>query len=110
MTARQPRPMMTSPPALGSMLPGVVLLALAAVRWRDNGWGTLVWPIVAGAMYAIRAPHGSRSRANVVVETRKDLTEIALLAAMVMMLILPLVQLGTGVFALADYRLPHWAT
>lgn len=111
MTARQDRSMMTSLPAIATMLLGIALLVLAALRWRDNGWGALVWLIVFVAMCAIRTPHSLRNRANVVVEARKDATEIALLAAMfVTMMVLPLAHLATGVFAFADYPLPDWAT
>lgn len=111
MTARQDRSMMTSLPAVATMLLGVVLLVLAALRWRDNGWGALVWLAVFVAMCAIRAPHSLRNRANVVVEARKDATEIALLVAMFMtMMVLPLLHLATGVFTVADYALPDAAT
>jgi protein-S-isoprenylcysteine O-methyltransferase Ste14 len=111
MTARQDRSMMTSLPAVATMLLGGVLLVLAALRWRDNGWGALVWLAVFVAMCAIRTPHSLRNRANVVVEARKDATEIALLAAMfVTMMVLPLLHLATGVFAVADYALPDGAT
>lgn len=111
MTAQQDRSMMTSLPAVATMLLGVALLVLAALRWQDNGWGALVWLAVFVAMCAIRTPHSLRNRANVVVEARKDATEIALLAAMfVTMMVLPLAHLATGVFAFADYALPDWAT
>lgn len=111
MTARQDRSMMTSLPALATMLLGIALLVFAALRWRENGLGVLVWLIVFVAMCAIRTPHSLRNRANIVVEARKDVVEIALLAAMfVTMMVLPLVHLATGVFAFADYSLPDWAT
>src|SRR5690606_36343561 len=69
-----------------------------------------VWLAVFLAMCAIRTPHSLRNRANTVVEARKGATEIALLAAMFMtMMVLPLLHLATGVFAFAAYALPDWA-
>lgn len=111
MTTRQDRSMMTSLPAVATMLLGIVLLVLAVLRWRDNGWGALVWLAVFVAMCAIRTPHSLRNRANVVVEARKDRVEIALLVGMFLaMMVLPLLHLATGLFAFADYALPEWAT
>ncbi|QIG81718.1 isoprenylcysteine carboxylmethyltransferase family protein [Sphingosinithalassobacter tenebrarum] len=93
------------------MLLALILIVLAVLRWRDNGWGALVWLIVFIAMCAIRTPHSLRNRANLVIEARKDTTEIVLLAAMfVTMMVLPLLQLATGLFAFADYPLPEWVT
>lgn len=111
MTARADRSMMTSLPAVATMLIGLALLVFAVVRWRDNGWGALVWLVVFVAMCAIRTPQSLRNRANVVVEARKDAAEVALLAGMfITMMALPLIHLGTGLFAFADYSLPDWAT
>ncbi|WP_447725782.1 protein-S-isoprenylcysteine O-methyltransferase [Sphingomonas koreensis] len=103
--------MMTSLPALATMLVGIALLVLATLRWNTNGWGALVWLAVFVAMCAIRTPHSLRNRANVVVEARKDATEIALLLGMfTTMMALPLLHLATGLFAFADYALPDWVT
>jgi len=103
--------MTTNLPAVATMLAGLVLLLLAGSRWRDNGWGALVWLLVMAAMFAIRTPHAWRNRVNAVVEARKDRTEITLLTAMFLtMMVLPLVHLATGLFAFADYRFPEWAT
>lgn len=111
MATDKQRPMMTSLPAVATLLLGAVLLVLAALRWRDNGWGSLVWLAMFIAMSVIRTPHSLRNRANVVVEARKDRTEIALLAGMFLtMMVLPLLHLATGLFSFADYRLPEWAT
>ncbi|WP_217998862.1 protein-S-isoprenylcysteine O-methyltransferase [Sphingobium cloacae] len=88
-----------------------MLLVLAVLRWRDNGWGALVWLVVFILMCVIRTPHSMRNRANVVIEARKDAAEIVLLAAMFLaMMGLPLIQLATGLFDFADYALPDWAT
>ena len=111
MNARQNRSMMTSLPALATMLLGLALLALAALRWRDNGWGALVWLAAFVAMSAIRTPHSLKNRANVVVEARRDGLEVVLLAGMfATMMVLPLLHLATGLFVSADYALPDWAT
>lgn len=111
MAARRDRSIVTSLPALITMLLAIALLALAAMRWRDNGWGAIVWLAVFVVMCVIRTPHSLRNRANIVVEARKDATEIALLTAMfAAMMVLPLLHLATGIFSFADYALPDWAT
>lgn len=111
MPAQRDRSMLTSLPAIVTMLVALALLVLAVLRWRDNGWGVLVWLAAFIAMSAIRTPHSIRNRANVVVEARKDATEILLLTAMfAAMMVLPLIHLATGLFAFADYALPDWAT
>lgn len=108
--ADKQRSMMTSLPAIATMLLGVALLILAALNWRDNGWGSLVWLLALIATFAIRMPHSLRNRANVVVQARKDRTEIALLAAMFLtMMVLPLIHLATGLLDFADYDMPEWA-
>jgi hypothetical protein len=42
--------MMTSLPAVATVLPGIALLVFAVLRWRENGWGALVWLAVFAAM------------------------------------------------------------
>jgi len=105
------RPMMTgigTPIMLGICL---LLIAVALMRWRDNGWGAIVWLGNFVAMTAIRLPHAERNRSNVVVVARKGIDETLLLIAMfATMMALPLVQLATGVFAAADYTLPDGVT
>jgi protein-S-isoprenylcysteine O-methyltransferase Ste14 len=55
---------------------------------------------------AIRAPHGRRSGKVTVVESRKNRTEVTLLALMwIAMMILPLVSIVTPVLSFADYPL-----
>ncbi|WP_298670721.1 protein-S-isoprenylcysteine O-methyltransferase [uncultured Sphingomonas sp.] len=109
--ADKQRSMMTSLPAVATMLLGIALLVLAALRWRENGWGSLVWLLVMVAMFVIRTPHSLRNRANVVVDARKDGMEIALLAGMFLaMMVLPLLYLALGLFRFADYDMPEWAT
>lgn len=111
MIAQRSRSMLTSPPAIATLLLGLALLVLAVLRWRDNGWGALVWLAAFIVMCAIRTPHSLRNRANVVVDARKDMIESLLLGAMfAAMMVLPLVHLATGLFAFADYALPDWAT
>ncbi|WP_235202331.1 protein-S-isoprenylcysteine O-methyltransferase [Bordetella holmesii] len=96
--------------------PACVLLIAAALlayalRWRASGWGALVWLACFVAMFAIRTPHSIRNRANVIVGARKGLDERLLLSGMfITMMVLPLLQLATGAFGFADYRLPSWAT
>lgn len=110
MAQQQTKSMMTSLPAIVTMLIGIALLVLAILRWQGNGWGALVWLAVFIAMFAIRLPHSMRNRANVVVEARKDAAEIVLLVGMfATMMVLPLIHLATGLFGFADYALPVWA-
>jgi hypothetical protein len=43
MPAQRDRSMLTSLPAIMTMLVALALLVLAVLRWLDNGWGALVW-------------------------------------------------------------------
>lgn len=105
------RPIMTSLPAIATMLVGIALLVAAALRWRENGWGALVWLLALVAMFAIRTPHAMRNRANVVIAARRDTGETVLLTAMFLTsMLLPLLHLATRLLAFADYPLPGWAT
>lgn len=89
----------------------ITLVVLALVRWQENGWGAAVWLAALAVMTIIRAPHARAARLNTIVTARKDTMEQALLAGMVLtMMVLPLIQLATGLFAFADYVLPDWAT
>lgn len=89
---------------------GVVLLVLAAIRWRENGPGGLVWLAAFVAMFVIRLPYSVRNRGNVIVEAHKDAREVILFIAMFgSMMILPLAHLATGCFVFADYALPGGA-
>ena len=111
MTDAKRQSMMKSAPALATAAAGLVLLVLALLRWRENGWGALVWLGAFLVTLAIRMPHSLRNRANIVVGARKDGTEKALLTAMFLaMMLLPLLHLATPLLAFADYRLPGWAT
>ena len=90
---------------------GFAVLVGMALRWRTDGWGPLIWLMAMAAMFSIRKPHSSRNRTNVVVETRQDRTEVVLLAGMFIgMMVLPAIQLATGLFDFAEYALPVWAT
>ena len=114
-SARPSRAMITSPFATVTIVIGVALLVAALVmstlRWRESGWGALVWLASYVGMFAIRTPHSIRNRANVIVNARKGLDERLLLIGMfAAMMMLPLLHLATGVFAFADYTLPNWTT
>lgn len=111
MPARSDKSMISSLPAVVALLIGTALILFAVVRWHDNGWGAMVWLGVVLCMFAIRMPHTLRNRANVVIEARRDTTEVILLLAMFFaMMALPLIQLATGLFDFASYALPDWAT
>ncbi len=108
---RSQRPMMTSLQAIATMVLGVVLLVLAVWRWRENGIGALAWLAAFIATAAIRTPFSLRNRGNRIVEARKGAGEQLLLMGMfATMMVLPLLQLATGLFDAANYRLPAWAT
>lgn len=105
----------TSPFAIVLSIACVALMVAAlvayALRWRESGWGALVWLASFIAMFAIRTPHTIRNRANVIVGARKGLDERLLLLGMfATMMALPLLHLATGIFAFAEYELPAWAT
>lgn len=111
MNTTRHRSMMSSVPALVTAVCAAVLLISAMIRWRHNGWGALVWLVAFIAMSVIRTPHSLRNRTNTVVEAHKDRTEVVLLTAMFLtMMILPLIHSATGLFAFADYQVPEWAT
>lgn len=111
MTRNPQRSMLKSIPATVTMLIGLLLLLAALWRWREAGWGGLVWLAALLATTAIRWPHSMRNRANAVVAARKDMTEQALLAAMFLgAMLLPLFHLATPLLRFADYGLPDWAT
>jgi protein-S-isoprenylcysteine O-methyltransferase Ste14 len=112
MSANAPqRLLLTSMPTM-LILVGSLAVALACLlRWRDNGWGSVVWIVAFVAMTAIRAPYAIRNQANVVVKEQKGIDERLLLGGMFLtMMVLPLIQLGTGLFSFADYSLPQYAT
>lgn len=107
---RQQRPLTRSVALWAMVAAGVLLLGLAAFRWRTNGPGGLVWLAGFVAMFVIRLPYSLRNRRNVIVESRRGPDEAVLMAAMfITMMILPLAHLATGGFAFADYVLPGWA-
>lgn len=119
MSSRDPAPasraMITSPFAIVTIVIGAALLLAALVisvlRWRESGWGALVWLASYVGMFVIRTPHSIRNRANVIIDARKGLDERLLLVGMfAAMMFLPLLHLATGIFGFADYALPNWAT
>jgi isoprenylcysteine carboxyl methyltransferase (ICMT) family protein YpbQ len=92
-------------------LVGLGLMALAILRWREIGWGGLIWLAAFLAMFVIRTPFALRCRANTIARARKGRSEKILLAAMFgTMMVLPLLYLGAGVFTFADYPLEDAAT
>jgi len=102
---------MGSPVAWGTLAFAVALALMAIVRWHDNTWGAAVWMVSFVAILAIRTPHSIRNRQNVIVAARRDLNERVLLSAMFLtMMVLPLLEIGTGLLAWADYRLPIYLT
>jgi len=105
----QPRALFSDPVAVLTIALAAVLLALAVFRWRENGWGPLVWLGGFVASMAIRTPYALKNRANVVIDARTGATDVMLLVGMFLtMMLLPLLQLATGVFAFANYALPSW--
>ncbi|MEM9013820.1 MAG: protein-S-isoprenylcysteine O-methyltransferase [Pseudomonadota bacterium] len=81
--------------------------------WRlpINGWGSLVWFAEGFLVNLIRAPHAQRNKENVIVDTRRKLTERILLGfVMLGGSFIPILQLTTGVFNAANYALSDLAT
>ena len=100
-------PIIRTPTAWGTLAFAVVLALIAVVRWHDSSWGAAVWLTAFVAILAIRMPHSLRNRQNVIVAARRDLREKLLLWGMfVTMIVLPLIEIGTGLLAWADYWLP----
>jgi|GEM_PF-6661728 len=83
------RSLISSLPAVLTMLAGLALLVAAVARWRTSG-----------VMIAIRTPHSPRNR---ITDRRADSLERALLFGMFLTMLLPLAHLATGVFGFADY-------
>ncbi len=105
------QPIMRSSVAWVTLAFAVVLALVAVVRWHDNTWGAAVWLAAFVAILAIRMPHSIRNRQNVIVAARRDLNERVLLSAMFLtMMVLPLLEIGTGFLAWADYQLPDYLT
>jgi len=105
------RPLVKSVLAMVTLAVAIGLLVLAVMRWRENGWSADVWLVSFIIMFAIRAPFSAANRANVVVESRNDEAERALLIAMFLsMMVLPLLDLATPLLAFADYRVPRAAS
>lgn len=89
----------------------LVLALMAVVRWHDNTWGAAVWLSAFVAILAIRMPHSVRNRQNVIVAARRDLGEKILLYSMFLtMMVLPLIEIGTGLLAWADYQIADYLT
>lgn len=68
------------------------------------------WLVGFAGMFAIRAPHAQRNRANVVTANRHDAGEKLLLGGMFLAsMVLPLVAIATPFLDFANYALPAWA-
>lgn len=68
-----------------------------------------IWALGLVAWFVIRLPHQRKARKTRVVETQRDTTERAVLAlAGLGLFVLPVVHLGTGFAAFADYRFRPW--
>lgn len=71
-----------------------------------NPWFAKVVILIAAiAVVAVRAPHGHRSRAQKVVESRKGRLEVLLLVVAWIGFLLPLVWLATRWLSFADFSL-----
>jgi len=104
------QPLLKSLGGVVTLCLAAILLALAMLRWRENGWPSLVWLAAMLATFAIRTPHSLKNRANTIVDGRRGAIELMLLLGMFLtMMVLPLLQLATGVFDFASYTLPTWA-
>ena len=97
---------------VGSTLMFVVTIVLVLLAlWRDNGWGPMVWLLAFVAMTLIRMPHHRVAKTSTVAKSHVDTTEKLLLGGMLLtMMVLPLLQLATGLFDFANYKLPTGAT
>ncbi len=105
------RSMMSRLSVVVSMVAGVAMLVIAAVLRRDTGRGGLIWLAGTLAAILIRVPHVLRNRSNTIVDYRKSGGEMWLFLGMFATgVVLPFLDLMTGMFHFADYRLPVWAT
>lgn len=85
------------------------LVGVVVMRWRANGWGSLVWVASIFLMTLIRSPYAKRAEANAINEKRAVSTEKLLLALVAIgASFAPLIHLATGVFGFANYTLPNW--
>ena len=78
----------------------------------DPWWAKAAVLLGTVVMVAIRAPHGQRSRAVPVVQSRKGGLEVALLTLVWISFLLPLVWVASPLLARADYPLhpaAYWA-
>ena len=93
-----------------AMLVFLGLVGVVIMRWRTNGWGSLVWVACIFLMTLIRSPYAKRAEANAITEKRAVSVERLLLALVAIgSSFLPLIHLATGVFGFADYTLPDWS-
>jgi protein-S-isoprenylcysteine O-methyltransferase Ste14 len=88
----------------------IAMTVAAALRSPPPPWHEWVWLIAYWAQGIIRMPHARANAANVVTGGNRDPSEkIGLAAMFVTMGMLPIIEVGTDVFAFADYTLPLWA-
>lgn len=85
-----------------------VALTVAVMRFDVIGWGGMAWLAASWGSFAIRAPHLAVASATPSTANKRDRQEQLLLFGMfASMLVLPLIHLTIGLFAFADYALPH---
>lgn len=104
--SEQNNSMMNGVTMTATMLLFAGLVILAALRWSRIEWGAVVWFAAFVATILIRSPYAAKNRSNAVTTAHKGADEKVLITAMFFTAgILPLLQLGTGVFDFAGYRL-----
>ncbi|MEL7231917.1 MAG: protein-S-isoprenylcysteine O-methyltransferase [Pseudomonadota bacterium] len=100
-------------PQLLKLIPWIIFLGfgvLIVLRVDINGVGSIIWFINAILISVIRAPFEKTNKANVVTEKRAVSAEKALLFGVFFGgSLLPVLHLGFGLFAFANYSLPLWS-
>jgi protein-S-isoprenylcysteine O-methyltransferase Ste14 len=85
----------------------ITMTITAFLRQQPPPWHEGIWLAVYWMQAIIRVPHVKRNAANVIVSDKRDLNEkIALAAMFLTMGALPIIEVGTNIFAFADYALP----
>lgn len=89
---------------------GIAIVAAIVWRWEVNGWGALVWIAGIIGMNIIRAPFARRTQDNKIVESQKTLMEKLLLTGVLVGMLVPVIQLTSGVLSFANYSVGVWVT